>query len=604
VTRYSYDAAGQLLSEDGPWDNDTVTCTYTNRLRTSLSLAQPNAGPWVQGYGYDAMRRLTDIDSAAGLFTYGYAPTPSTLTALLTLPSGAYITNSYDSNARLTGTYLMNGSGAQLNAHSYSYNTVNQRTRQNRQAGDYVDYTYDNLGQLVSALGRETGGANRAHEQLGYGYDKAGNLNSRTNNALVQSFGVNSLNELTTITRSGTFTVSGSVGPSASSVTVNDQSATLYGDSTFAAAGFTLTNGANTFTAIARDLAGHSNTNTTLSSLPSPLSLTCDLNGNLLSDGTRNFAYDDENQLVSVWVTNAWRSDFAYDGKMRRRVRYESSWNGTGWVTNTVVRYVYDGNLILQERDTNNLPLVTYTRSRDLSGSLQGAGGIGGLLARTDNTKLGVQSPVQASAYYHADGNGNITCLASSAQVVVARYLYDPFGSLLSQSGPLADANLYRFSSKEWHQNSGLVYYLYRFYDPQLQRWLNRDPIRENGGINLYTFARNAAINRADAKGLTPECDAARAAQQQAEEEYMWDPTPENLFNAYFMGALADQICDPKPPLPPTVVCPNPYRYPIGPPPPAARKICFWVTVGTVAYWICSEASRVLFPPRNLIPLP
>jgi RHS repeat-associated protein len=74
----------------------------------------------------------------------------------------------------------------------------------------------------------------------------------------------------------------------------------------------------------------------------------------------------------------------------------------------------------------------------------------------------------------------------SAAQVVVARYLYDPFGNLLSQSGPLADANLYRFSSKEWHQNSGLVYYLYRFYDSGLQRWLNRDPLSDAGGLAYF----------------------------------------------------------------------------------------------------------------------
>jgi hypothetical protein len=45
-----------------------------------------------------------------------------------------------------------------------------------------------------------------------------------------------------------------------------------------------------------------------------------DLNGNLTNDGTRNFAYDDENQLTSVYVTNVWRSDFVYDGKLRRRI--------------------------------------------------------------------------------------------------------------------------------------------------------------------------------------------------------------------------------------------------------------------------------------------
>ena len=89
--------------------------------------------------------------------------------------------------------------------------------------------------------------------------------------------------------------------------------------------------------------------------------------------------------MVSVWVTNAWRSDFVYDGKMRCRIRIEYTWNGSIWATNQIVRYVYDGNLVIQERDGNNLPLVTYTRGKDLSGTLEGAGGIGGLLARTDH---------------------------------------------------------------------------------------------------------------------------------------------------------------------------------------------------------------------------
>jgi hypothetical protein len=66
---------------------------------------------------------------------------------------------------------------------------------------------------------------------------------------------------------------------------------------------------------------------------------------------------------------------------------------------------MYDGNLVVQERNGANLPQVSYTRGIDLSGSLQGAGGIGGLLARTDNTRLVVADPF-ASAYYHCDEKG------------------------------------------------------------------------------------------------------------------------------------------------------------------------------------------------------
>ncbi len=136
-------------------------------------------------------------------------------------------------------------------------------------------------------------------------------------------------------------------------------------------------------------------------------------------------------------------------------------WRNNAWSQTNEVRYMYDGNLVMQERDANNLPLVTYTRGRDLRGTLQGAGGIGGLLARTDHRLLAIGDP-GSHAYYHGDGNGNVTALINTNQLIVAKYLYDPFGNVLSMSGPLADGNLYRFSSKEFHANSGMHYYGYK----------------------------------------------------------------------------------------------------------------------------------------------
>jgi len=104
--------------------------------------------------------------------------------------------------------------------------------------------------------------------------------------------------------------------------------------------------------------------------------------------------------------------------------------------------------------------------------------------------------------YYHADAGGNITAIISQKNEVVARYHYDPFGNLLSKSGPMADFNRMRFSSKEVHLQSGIYYYGLRYYEPNLQRWLNQDPIGEAGGINLYRFVRNAPLNRIDPIGL------------------------------------------------------------------------------------------------------
>jgi RHS repeat-associated protein len=84
---------------------------------------------------------------------------------------------------------------------------------------------------------------------------------------------------------------------------------------------------------------------------------------------------------------------------------------------------------------------------------------------------------------------------------IVARYEYDPFGKITAQSGPYADENPFRFSTKYVDAETGLSYFGYRYYSPSLGRWLNRDPAEELGGVNLYAFAGNDPIDRIDPFG-------------------------------------------------------------------------------------------------------
>src|ERR1043166_8953204 len=224
---------GLLQSEDGPWQSDTVTLTYQNRLRTGLNLSQPSASGWVQSYTYDAARRLKTLSSPAGAFSYDYDGTAQMVVKKLGVPNGAYITNAYDSTARMLATVLKNNANGMLNSHGYGYNKGNQRTALTNALGDWRDYRYDNIGQVTSGVGHESNGADRVHERNGYAYDAAGNLAYRTNNTWVDIFSANGLNELSSKGQMGYYTVAGTTTSAATNVTVNSSNAIRYADNTF-----------------------------------------------------------------------------------------------------------------------------------------------------------------------------------------------------------------------------------------------------------------------------------------------------------------------------------------------------------------------------------
>jgi RHS repeat-associated protein len=77
-----------------------------------------------------------------------------------------------------------------------------------------------------------------------------------------------------------------------------------------------------------------------------------------------------------------------------------------------------------------------------------------------------------------------------------------PFGEPLRQTGPIAAGNPFRFSTKYPDQETGLLYYGYRYYNPATGRWLSRDPMEEDGGENLYCSVRNQTTTSIDLLGL------------------------------------------------------------------------------------------------------
>jgi RHS repeat-associated protein len=77
-----------------------------------------------------------------------------------------------------------------------------------------------------------------------------------------------------------------------------------------------------------------------------------------------------------------------------------------------------------------------------------------------------------------------------------------PFGEVLRATGPMAAANPFRFSSKFQDDETRLLYYGYRYYDPSTGRWNSRDPIGERGGPILWVFTRNRPTLEVDFLGL------------------------------------------------------------------------------------------------------
>ena len=103
---------------------------------------------------------------------------------------------------------------------------------------------------------------------------------------------------------------------------------------------------------------------------------------------------------------------------------------------------------------------------------------------------------------YAYDGNGNVSCVMNrSTGATVAEYEYGAFGDLLRASNTYAQTNPFRFSTQYADNETGLLYYGFRYYSPNVGRFICRDRVEENGGINLYAFCANNGVNNWDILG-------------------------------------------------------------------------------------------------------
>ena len=395
-----------------------------------------------------------------------------------------------------------------ISQHGYIYDSLNRRTRATLADSSTWDYNYNDRDELLGAKRCWSDFTPVTGQRFKYNYDNIGNRltswaggDANGDNLRPTVYVPDSLNRYTSITTTNYEDVWG-VAYATTTVTVNGQSTDRKGE--YFHAELSLGNNINPLwvnVTTAPAFSGDSH----LLVPPANVTPTYDLDGNLLNDGLLSYVWDAENRLKQMssltTVDTAARRKivFTYDYMGRRATKQVYLWSGLDWATTpaTRLRYLYDGwNLVAELNASNNTLVRSYIWGQDLSGSFDAAGGIGGLLFITDHTT--------GSSYIPAyDGNGNIMALVhTTTGSVAAQYEYSPFGELIRSTGTMAKANPFRWSTKYWDEETGLVYYGYRYYSPAMGRWINRDLSGERGGNNLYLFVGNNPLNMVDVKGL------------------------------------------------------------------------------------------------------
>ena len=470
VTEYDYDALGQLAGIDYSDNTPDVIYTY-DRLNRQLSAIATGVSTNLYVYSTNTLELVSEIQNgvvidrsrdafgresgialeadydvssaydgygrfasvahaqSTNTFEYSYLPGAS-LVSGMTSSTGHAWTRSYEPQRHLITAVTNSFNGNFIFAFDYANDEIGRRTARLDSQPAGVAIT-NVFGYNVRS---EVTTAAMGTNAYGYVFDPIGNRIVSTNNAEVTSYAANELNQYTNIL---------CVSATPREPTHDDD-----GNMTF---------------------------------LPSTAG------GGAGGEGWY-FQWDGENRLIGVSSNNVLLATHTYDHQSRRVGKFSHEDAKTR-------SYVYDGWNLIQELTHSQTHTLTnsYTWGLDLSGSLQGAGGVGGLLA-----------VVQDSATYVPawDANGNVTEYSSTDGAIAAHYEYDAFGETIVQTGAMADAFSFRFSTKYWEDEAKLYYYGYRFYEPNIGRWLNRDPIGELGGGCLYVFVGNGSVNGSDIIGL------------------------------------------------------------------------------------------------------
>ncbi len=540
---------GQLITETlGSYytgDSVTIRHQYDSSYRYQGYYVQKGGDTELSNYFYYRADNGTLDRAVIDGYTFTYNMRPNGLVRKIDGPHDIDRVHNYDNYRNLLksiSAHLGTASASPFHKSEYVHDLLGRRSKELMTGQSYANYPEDGLLKTFSYTDRNeleqfityysgdlnTGGkVTVPGRTFTYGYDNAGNRISYSRDTSHTTIGpaLNQANEITTrfpdtsihtegfvnydeSTSAPSRPIQVFVGETAGST---KDAATMNGGHFYHRYETSSTSAANNAITLYAGLAGAGaggadlliSENRNAASRNDTELVNFDDNGNPTQDSLWNFIYDGENRIYRMWsatVNNGVSIQFTYD-YMGRRVG-KQVWNASNTFTGAPAKtrkYVYEGwNLVME---TNGSSIVRkFGWGLDLNGGYQTAGGVGGM--------LWMEIAGQGRYYPTYDGNGNVTSLLKESLgvfTVEAVYEYGPYGELIreSESSTLAAHDPIRFSTKMVDRESGLHYFGYRFYAPEFGRFLNRDPLGEAGGSNLYRFAGNDPINNWDYLGLT-----------------------------------------------------------------------------------------------------
>lgn len=217
---------------------------------------------------------------------------------------------------------------------------------------------------------------------------------------------------------------------------------------------------------------------------------------NMFRNGVElSLSWNTQGQLVSVSTNNAFAESYVYDALGRRVATTTYPLNALGVLTPLTTYHVYDGHQCAADVDGSGRPLRTYAWGP----------GIDNLLAMT------VFGSAETNTFFAVkDHLGSVHALVDAQGEIAQTFTYDAWGnacvSTPNSSFLTPDFSCrYLFQGREYSAATGLYNFRARWYDPVSGRWLSKDPIGLEGGLNLYAFCGEDPVNFVDPWGLLVE---------------------------------------------------------------------------------------------------